>query len=166
MAGPKKALERDGRKGFARKIRSQLRDFSGPILAVLEALERDEKPFYWDLQDCRCARWIDRRAILLGDAAEGFLPTAGIGASMAMVGASILADELARTDADHIEHALRLFHRRARPKVEAAQDNSRKLARIMAVESPMIAWGREKLMRFYTLDRALSEITKVVEGSI
>jgi 2-polyprenyl-6-methoxyphenol hydroxylase-like FAD-dependent oxidoreductase len=166
VAGPRKALERYGRKGVVGKIRSQLKDFSGPIPAVLEALEREEKPFYWDLQDSRCTRWFNGRVVLLGDAAQGFLPTAGVGASVAMVGASILADELARTDVVHLEHALQLFYQRARPKIEAAQANSRRLARIMAVESPMIAWGREKLARFYTLDRALSDITKVMEGSI
>lgn len=166
IAGPKKVLEHDGRRGFAEKVRHHLRDFGGPVPAVLNALEKDENPFLWDLQECRCARWIDRRVVLLGDAAAGFLPTAGVGASMAMLGAAVLADQLARADADHLDCALRLFYSRMRLKTDAAQDTSRRLARSMAVESAALAWGREQLVRFYTLDRALRDIAKVMEDSI
>jgi hypothetical protein len=53
-----------------------------------------------------------------------------------------------------------------RPKTDAAQASSRKLARMMAVESGALAWGREQLMRFYPADRALSDIAKIMEGPI
>jgi 2-polyprenyl-6-methoxyphenol hydroxylase-like FAD-dependent oxidoreductase len=55
--------------------------------------------FYWRLDDCRAPSWRAGRVALLGDSACGFLPTAGIGASMAMESAAVLADELDRTDA-------------------------------------------------------------------
>ena len=166
VAGPRRILERDGRIGFTEKVRHHLRDSGGPVRAVLEALTKDENPFLWDLQDCRCARWIDKRVVLLGDAAAGFLPTAGVGASMAMLGASVLAEELSRADPNHLDRALRLFYLRMRPKTDAAQASSRKLARMMAVESGALAWGREQLMRFYPADRALSDIAKIMEGPI
>lgn len=166
IAGPKKKLKEDGRIAFAEHVRHHLRDFGGPVPAVLDALEKDPRPFFWDLHDCRCRRWAVGRVVLLGDAAAGFLPTAGVGASMAMMSAAALADELSRADAAHIEYALRLFVSRARPKVEAAQDNSRHLAKLMMVESLPLAWGREQLLRFYTLDQALRDIMRVMEGTI
>ncbi|MBM4124662.1 MAG: FAD-dependent monooxygenase [Nitrospira sp.] len=166
LAGPKTALQKDGRSGFAAQARKQFGTVGGPVPAVLDAVEQTSNPFFWDLHDCRAHQWAKGRIVLLGDAAAGFLPTAGVGASMAMLSASALADELSRTDAAHVEYALRLYVRRNKQRVEAAQDNSRKLGRLMFVESLPLAWGRDQLMRFYTLDQALKQIVEVMEGSI
>jgi 2-polyprenyl-6-methoxyphenol hydroxylase-like FAD-dependent oxidoreductase len=103
---------------------------------------------------------------LLGDAADAFLPTAGIGATMAMLSAEALADELSRTDAAYLPTALQLCQRRQPPKVVAAQQNSRTLAHLMMVRSPIMAWGREMLMHFYSPDRALKDFIKVMDGIV
>ena len=123
-------------------------------------------PFFWKLVDIRADDWVAGRVVLIGDAADAFLPTAGIGASMAMLSAAALADELSRTDAAHLPAALRLYQRRQQPKVVAAQQNSRTLAHLMMLKSPIIAWGREMLMHFYGPDRALKDIIKVMEGIV
>jgi 2-polyprenyl-6-methoxyphenol hydroxylase-like FAD-dependent oxidoreductase len=85
---------------------------------------------------------------------------------MAMLGASVPAEELSPADPNHLDRAFRLFYLQMRPKTDAAQATSRKLARMMAVESGALSWGREQLMRFYPLDRTLSDIAKMMEGSI
>ena len=36
----------------------------------------------------------------------------------------------------------------------------------MMIESTPLAWGRDQLMKFYTLDQALKEIVKIMEGSV
>jgi len=53
----------------------------------------------------------------LDDAAAGFLPTAGIGASMAMESAAALDDELARTDSRFVPQALQLYEKRRKHRV-------------------------------------------------
>jgi 2-polyprenyl-6-methoxyphenol hydroxylase-like FAD-dependent oxidoreductase len=85
---------------------------------------------------------------------------------MAMLSAAALADELSRTDAAHLPGALALYQRRQQHKVVAAQQNSRKLAQMMMVDSPAMAWGREVLMHFYSPDRALHDIVKVMDGLV
>jgi 2-polyprenyl-6-methoxyphenol hydroxylase-like FAD-dependent oxidoreductase len=72
IAGPKQKLKEEGRGAFAEQVRHHLRDFEGPVPAVLDALEKDPHPFFWDLHDCRCRRWAVGRVVLLGDAAAGF----------------------------------------------------------------------------------------------
>jgi len=166
LAGPKAVVQREGRTGFATQAREQFGMLGGPVPAVLDAVEKAEDAFFWDLHDCRAGHWSRGRVVLLGDAAAGFLPTAGVGASMAMLSAASLADELSRTDAAHVDYALRLYVRRNKQRVEAAQDNSRKLARMMLIESAPLAWGRDQLLRFYTLDQALKEIVEIMEGSL
>ena len=49
----------------------------------------------------KCPAWsradkCSGRVVLIGDAAHGFLPSAGLGASMALESAVVLAEELAR----------------------------------------------------------------------
>jgi 2-polyprenyl-6-methoxyphenol hydroxylase-like FAD-dependent oxidoreductase len=163
VAGPSAQVE-NARSGFLAHIRSHLQD--KVAAQVLDAAEHDAHPFLWKLMDVRADEWSNGRVILLGDAADAFLPTAGVGASMAMLSAAALADELSRTDAAHLPAALQLYQRRQQPKVVAAQQNSRKLAHLMMVKSPAMAWGRELLMHFYSPDRALADIIKVMDGLV
>jgi 2-polyprenyl-6-methoxyphenol hydroxylase-like FAD-dependent oxidoreductase len=75
------------------------------------------------------------RVALLGDAAAGFLPTAGIGAAMAMESAWVLGSLLADAALDRVPDALHRYEASQRPRVEAAQANSRQLARLMFTRS-------------------------------
>ena len=99
--------------------------------AALSAAPGAAEMFHWRIADSRARSWRRGRVVLLGDAACTFLPTAGIGASLAMESASVLADELSRSDAAHVASALAFYEARRRPRVEAAQDASRQLARTM-----------------------------------
>ncbi|HXE31013.1 MAG TPA: NAD(P)/FAD-dependent oxidoreductase [Terriglobales bacterium] len=164
LAGPKAAMRSEGREAFAAHVGEKFGMMTGPVAAVVDAVRNAPSPFFWDLHDCRCQRWSQGRVVLLGDAATGFLPTAGVGASMAMLAAATLADELARSGPAEVELALRFYEQRHRPRAEAAQDNSRKLARMMFVESTPLAWGRDQLIKFYTLDQALKEIVAIMES--
>lgn len=134
---------------------------------VLEALPSDdEQLFYWHLRDVRAADWVHNRVVLLGDAAAGFLPTAGIGASMAMESAAVLADELSRTNAQYLAHALSLYVKRRKRRVESIQDDSRNLARLMFVKSAPMAAVRNYASRLMTLEMAMGSITKAFDEPI
>src|ERR1700677_5137428 len=63
----------------------------------------DESPdFYFDsISQIRMERWSAGRSVLLGDAAHCASPLAGMGTSMAVVGAHILAGELKEANGDH-----------------------------------------------------------------
>jgi hypothetical protein len=64
-----------------------------------------------------------------------------------------------------MDHALRLFEKRQRHRVELAQQNSRNLARYMFVNSPRITWLRDQILRFYTLKMLIRDISKVMNGA-
>ena len=119
----------------------------------------DAVPGYrWPMRDVRARRWITGRIALCGDAAAGFLPTAGIGASMAMRAAAALADELSRTDASMVPLALDLYQQRCRATVERNQTESRRLARLMFLRYPGLARARDLAARRYPARRALDQI--------
>lgn len=157
------------RPGEGRR-RRLLERFEGMGTSVDRWLDRlppdDERLFFWRMEDIRSADWTRGRVVLLGDAAAAFLPTAGIGASMAMESAAVLADELSRTDTRFLEHALSLYVKRRRRRVESIQTDSRRLARAMFVESATIARLRDLATRFYSLEGFAGSIAEAFETPI
>lgn len=74
---------------------------------------------------------------------------------MAMESAAVLGRSLAEAAPGSVADALRRYEARQRPRVQAAQQNSRVLARLMFRRSRPVAVARDVAARFVTLDRAL-----------
>jgi len=75
----------------------------------------------------RLDRWSQGRVVLLGDAGYCPSPLTGLGTSLALVGAYILAGELASatattTDDAALQHAFDRYESRMRPYVEQGQE--------------------------------------------
>jgi 2-polyprenyl-6-methoxyphenol hydroxylase-like FAD-dependent oxidoreductase len=119
-------MDPDDHAGRRERILHHFAALEGKAGAILHSLPGDEEElFFWKLADQRAPSWVKGRVVLLGDAAGAFLPTAGIGASMAMESAAVLADELSRTDVAHLDHSLAFYEtrrrkRRSRPKRQPA----------------------------------------------
>ena len=149
------------------RLRERFAGMGEQVDAWLEALPDDDTElFFWNLSDVRSAEWTKGRVVLLGDAAAGFLPTAGIGASMAMESAAVLADELSRTDVRFLEQALSLYVKRRRHRVERIQDDSRSLGRSMFVKSATVAHIRDLATRFYSIERLAGSIAQAFDEPI
>jgi 2-polyprenyl-6-methoxyphenol hydroxylase-like FAD-dependent oxidoreductase len=108
-------LDRDDQVAILRRTFAEAG--AGPrILAEL-----DEAPLYFDaLGQVRAPHWSKGRVALLGDSAYCVSPVGGGGSSLALIGAYVLAGELARTD-DH-RTALTSYEQFMRPHVTSAQD--------------------------------------------
>jgi 2-polyprenyl-6-methoxyphenol hydroxylase-like FAD-dependent oxidoreductase len=88
----------------------------------------EENPVYLDsVTQIRMPRWSDGRVTLAGDAAHCLTLVSGQGASTAMGGAYILAEELGKAD-DH-RAALAAYERRVRPFVEDKQRKAQRFAK-------------------------------------
>ncbi len=154
----------DGRR---ERLRERFSGMGRYVDAWLDAVPDDgTEMFFWKLSDVRAKKWARGRVVLLGDTAAGFLPTAGIGASMAMESAAVLADELSRTDADFVEHAVSLYVKRRRDRVERIQTDSRRLARLMFVNSAPIALVRNLITRFSSLEALARSIARAFDEPI
>ncbi|SIO31273.1 FAD-dependent oxidoreductase [Halodesulfovibrio marinisediminis] len=160
MGGNKSKLLQFTAAEFVEEIRKQLP--VGILQSALQSLEGLESAHFWDLEDCRATRWFSKRVVLLGDSATALLPTAGIGASMAMDSASALADELSRTDADYLSLALEKYVKRQKKRAESAQKNARFLARIMFQDSLPASMARNYIVRLYSLKGLLKGVIKII----
>jgi FAD-dependent urate hydroxylase len=83
-----------------------------------------------------------------------------VGASNALRAASALADELSRADAGLIPTALDLYVKRCLKIVWGNRDDSRLAARYMFVESRLVGWGRDEIIKHYPAHRMLSQIAE------
>ncbi|WP_246465016.1 FAD-dependent oxidoreductase [Ruania alkalisoli] len=155
-----------GPEAFVARVRRQVPSPGPRMNAALEAILADPDPYFWPLTDVRAARWTTGRTVLLGDAAAGFLPTAGIGAGMAMESAWVLARLLRHHESNDggppLPALLTSFEARQRPRVEAAQDNSRQLARLMFRRSRIWAVVRDLVARRVSVATALGPIRKLL----
>lgn len=120
----------------------------------------DDERWLWPMTDVRSTRWVRDRVALVGDAAAAFLPTAGMGASMALESAAALADELSRCDAGHAPFALRRYERRRKGRVERAQRQSRHFARALFTSSSTLARLRNGLVARMSVDRLLAPLVR------
>ena len=163
IGGPASVARSMGMDAF---IQHTLESFTHPVLSIERLQAGSSDAYFWDFHDCRASIWHKGRIVLLGDAATGFIPTAGVGASMALESAAALNDELSRTDAGRVEQALRLYEKRHRQRVEAAQKSSRQMGKMMFVQSPLLAWGRDQLLRFYTVEQLVSTVADIADEPI
>jgi 2-polyprenyl-6-methoxyphenol hydroxylase-like FAD-dependent oxidoreductase len=86
---------------------------------ILDALAATEELYVDDLTQVRAPDWIRGRVVLLGDAAWCATPISGMGTTLALTGAYVLAGEL--SSAHRIGEGLRAYQARMRPMVARAQ---------------------------------------------
>lgn len=155
--------ERQGLAGFTARVRREVPEAGSRLDRVLAEIGDGREAYFWPLLDRRSATWHVGRVGLVGDAAAGFLPTAGIGAGMAIESAAALANCLRDCTPEAVASALRRHEAIAKPRVEAAQQNSRQLARLMFNTGRTAAAFRDAATRFVPLSAALKPIRKLME---
>lgn len=109
--------------------REQLREtYAGLHPLIDRALHHAPITYYDDLvAQSRAPRWSRGRVVLAGDAAGAVSLLAGMGTSLAIAGAEMLARSL-RASGPHVEVGLADYERRWRPVVERAQRMGRRSA--------------------------------------
>ncbi|CAD2245880.1 FAD-dependent monooxygenase [Xanthomonas arboricola] len=100
-------------------LRERFVDAGWQAARVLDGMDTTDD-FYFDaLRQVRMPRWHAGRVVLTGDAAWCATPLAGIGATLAVTGGYVLANEIAR--AATLEQAFAAYADAMRPMVEQGQ---------------------------------------------
>lgn len=100
-------------------LRRQFDDLPWQAARILSAVDEVDDLYYESIGQVRSPRWTTGRVALVGDAAWCASPVSGMGTSLSLVGAYVLAGELAA----HVEHrdAFSSYERLMRPYVDQAQ---------------------------------------------
>ena len=93
---------------------------SWKVQTILEAVRADPDIYFDSVSQIHMPTWHRGRVALVGDAAHCASPLAGRGASLAMTGAQFLAEELERSNGDHVT-AFPRYEARQRPYADFAQ---------------------------------------------
>ncbi len=131
IAGLSNGILWDDPKGRIERLRNTFKDETAVSPGIFESLkDADINPA--DLIHIKLRSWIHGRVVLLGDAAHGFEPHAGIGGSMALEDGYVLAGELMKvSDSYSLEEALHSYQARRKGRVAVAQK----------LTARMKAWG-------------------------
>lgn len=135
------------------RIRDTFGDMGGLVPDVLDEMDAPASMWHDDFYDLSMDEWVSDRVVLIGDAAHAILPTAGVGASMAMESAAVLADELTRTDSRYLSRGLDQYVSRRRDRVDSIQRKSRRLGSFVMVDNPVLAGLRDRGVKFYSQER-------------
>jgi len=93
------------------------------VPAMLDHVDADDEFYFDKLNQIRMPIWSKGRVVLVGDAGYCVSPVAGMGGSMAIIGAARLADALQRHGVDHAA-AFQEYHDKLRPFVEEVQEKA------------------------------------------
>ncbi|MFG3437725.1 FAD-dependent monooxygenase [Nonomuraea sp. NPDC047897] len=146
------AYDRDDVAQHKRIVAGQFAGEGGPIPRLLEEMSRAEDFFFDASAQVEMYRWSSGRVVLLGDAGYCAAPTSGLGASQALIGAYILAGELAVAGGDHTA-AFAAYEREMRGFVAEHQQMGREGADRLFMGMPiqeapeMIAAGTREVPR-------------------
>ncbi|KAH7140205.1 hypothetical protein B0J13DRAFT_62416 [Dactylonectria estremocensis] len=124
---------------------------------LLDAMDQAPDFYFHAIQQIRMSKWSTSRVVCLGDAAYAPTPLTGMGTSLAITGAYVLAGELSKLeDGEHPARALDAYERVFRPFVEETQQIP---SFIPAIMHPETAWKRWLFQAFaWTLSKVVSRL--------
>lgn len=128
----------DDVEGRADRLKKIFGDNPEPISQIVSAL-KDADAMPTDIIQLKMSTWTKGRIGLIGDAAHSFGPFAGLGGSMAMEDAYVLACELQKVSESYtIENAFATYERKRKPRLSVAKKLSAKMRMWMMVRSPLM----------------------------
>jgi 2-polyprenyl-6-methoxyphenol hydroxylase-like FAD-dependent oxidoreductase len=127
------------------ELRAQAEAIGWKLPALLEGTTDD--PFFDRVRDVTCETWHTDRVVLVGDAAHAVHPISGMGASLALQDARVLAEELRGTSLENPSHRLKRFEERRREPVADVRREARFEASVMFLESAPLRWIRDKVVQ-------------------
>ncbi|MCO1655528.1 FAD-dependent monooxygenase [Pseudonocardia humida] len=144
-------------------LRAEYGGLGWVVPRVLELCPPGERVYYDEVVQVEAARWRGRRVVLVGDAAHAVSLLAGQGASLAVAGASVLADRLDATRS--VADGLAEYEARWRPVVTAVQRSARRGMRWFLPETPGQLLVRRMALRLAVLPVVNRVVVGVAAGS-
>lgn len=123
--GQKKAwldAAKGGRQAQEELLRKEFADAGWQTQRLLDSMSQADDYYFQVVQQIKMSKWSSSRVICLGDAAFAPTPFTGMGTSLAITGAYVLAGELSELDpGEHPLKALDAYETKFRPFVEEYQ---------------------------------------------
>jgi 2-polyprenyl-6-methoxyphenol hydroxylase-like FAD-dependent oxidoreductase len=151
--------------GHKALLREQLAGMAWEVPWLLEQMDTADDFYFDTCSQTRMEHWSKGRVVLLGDAAFCPSPISGQGTSLAMIGAYVLAGELATSSGEHTA-AFAEYERRMRGIVEATQKMGRDNAKRNAARNNFQLWVQRQLIRLMPYPPLKNLVTREMNKAI
>jgi 2-polyprenyl-6-methoxyphenol hydroxylase-like FAD-dependent oxidoreductase len=148
------------------RLRSAFSRFGGIVPWVLRELPAPELVRPIDFSGVHLEKWVKGHVVFIGDAAHAILPTTGMGASLAMESAAVLAEELCRTDSKFLMQSLGQYEERRRGRVDRIQAMSRRLGRVMFADNSFVTRLRDGAIRILADEPIINTVNDMLAERI
>lgn len=134
--------------GENRKARLAERFATAPreVRLAIQAIEDTSTIYDDDLAQVILPHWHQGRVVLIGDAAHATTPILGIGGSKAMLGAYVLARELAH--APSYSAAFASYEEKMRPSITQVQEKSRSIGKFLTQRNTLLLTSKQLLFTY------------------
>src|SRR5262245_380519 len=148
FAAPSLRIDLHDRNQQQQALRMVYEGIGWEVPRLLEMMPTASDWYFDTAAQIEMPRWSEGRVVLVGDAAYCASPMSGQGTSIALIGAHVLAGELAAASGDHVR-AFAEFEKVMRPFVQANQALGLKSAKLMrAGDGKSVAsWLLKQLIR-------------------
>ena len=143
-------------------LKERFRDFTWVVPDILQSLQNPAEIFCEDVDQVALDTWYHGRIVLLGDAAHAVSPTAAMGGAMALEDAHVLAEELRRVDAAHVEQALAGYMVRRKSRIEEIRHTSDFLIWLVEIQHPAMAFVRNTVMHLLPSRFLLKDMEEIL----
>ena len=135
-------------------IRKEFTNAGWQSQRLLDAMSEAPDFYFHPIQQIKMSKWSDNRIVCIGDAAYAPTPLTGMGTSLAILGAYVLAGEMSKLpEGEHPRQALEAYERMFRPFVTESQEIP---SFVPGVAHPDTVWKR------WTFQTFLWSLSKVV----
>ncbi len=114
----------------------------------------------WDMEPIDT--WIDRRLVLLGDAAHLTTPFASMGACMTIQDAVTLVSHL--TSDAPLDDALAAYQADRKVRDEAVVQKARRMGKLQQLHSPIVSWLRDEAFEHMPADKMREVAEEMAKG--
>lgn len=145
-------------------LRAEYGDLNWLVPELLRRCDRAPEIYLDEVSQTELPYWSRGGVVLLGDACQCVSLLAGQGASMAMAGAYVLAEELTAAR-DDVATALARYELRLRPSIETKQQAGRRIARWFVPDSRMRRLIRDAVLRVSAWPLASGLLKRQIAGA-
>ncbi|KAF2866197.1 hypothetical protein BDV95DRAFT_585096 [Massariosphaeria phaeospora] len=147
---------RGGRLAQEKLLKKTFADAGWQAPRILDAVDQAPDFYFHVIEQIKMSHWSNSRVVCLGDTAYAPSPLTGMGTSLALIGAYMLAGELSKLkEGEHPAKALAAYENEFRPFVDKEQKIP---SFIPAIAHPGTAWKRVLLQ---SLLWVMSQIAKI-----
>lgn len=151
-----------GQESPKQLLRRLFADFENLIGHLIDALAEDVRIWHDELAHVDMDKWYKGKVVLLGDAQHASSPLTGMGASMALEDAYVLAAELKKESMQNVDTALARYEERRSRRIKNFRRASGTIERWIMIQSPLLVRLRDLVIKLVPTSYFVKPIEKVL----